>query len=304
MHIATSKYSKRLLLLVLISFSLSTQAQNLSNAGKEFWVAWGHNAVSASFVLYITSDTYANINITIPGTSFTPISGLIAPGQVVSYPISLAGLMLANEGLISNKAIHITSDVSVVAYAHQYAGASSGATMLMPVESYGRSYYSLNITQVTNVTPSYSYFFAIASEDNTTIEITPSVNTVGGRIANIPFTVNLNKGQIYNVFGTINGSTGLDVSGSKIKSVAGSDGVCHPIAVFSGSSRITLIGASGDVIEQQIFPAQAWGTRYLTSPTVSTTSSFLNNLNVYRVAVRDPSTRCKTQWSSTSWTTE
>lgn len=282
-------------------------AQNKSNKGKEFWTGWGHNVLNAGtastdskLVIYLSADQVSNIVITVPGTSFT-ITDAIPAGQVRTYNIpSNVGCFITTEGVLSNKAIHIESDVPIVAYCHQYGSNSSGATMLMPVETYGYTYYSLNYTQVSNSnspnTP-YSWCFVIASEDNTKIQITPSVPTQGGKPANVTYTVNLNKGQIYNFFGRYNGTSGLngeDLSGSKIVSVADFSGVCHPIAVFSGASRIVICsGSGGDVLQQQIFPASAWGTRYLTYPTIQANSTSTPYINFYRIAVRDPLTVVK-----------
>jgi gliding motility-associated-like protein len=297
-------------LLILIFCVLQTRAQNLSNKGKEFWTGWGHNVLSAGtaatdtkLAIYLSADQVSTISIAIPGSvSFATINDVIPAGVVKTYLIpATSGAFLSSEGL-SDKGIKITSDVPIAAYAHQYGSQSSGATMLMPVETFGYNYYSLNYTQRSNQNspnPAYSWFFIVASEDNTRVEITPSAITQSGRPAGTPFTANLSRGQIYNVFGRNNGgSTGItlgeDLTGSKIASVPGGDGKCHPIAVFSGASRIVICSSSGgDMIQQQIFPASAWGTQYLTAPTITAGNVNTNYINIYRVAVRDPSTIVK-----------
>jgi hypothetical protein len=302
-----------LLLLACLSFFINVNAQNKSNKGKEFWVAWGHNVLPAGtsagatskLSIYLSAEQTSNITISIPGTSFSTITDVINAGQVKTYQITLTSIMLTTEGIISNKSIHVESDADIVAYAHQYGQNSAGATMLMPVETYGYTYYSLNYTQISNMlgngpagTGCYSWCYAIASEDNTKLQITPSTLTEGGSTANTTFTINLNKGQIYNFFGKNNGGSnpyfGNDLTGSKIVSVADINGICHPIAVFSGSSRM-LVNATngGDVLQQQIFPASAWGTRYLTVPSSSSTNISSFNNNFYRIAVRNPTTNVK-----------
>ena len=82
------------------------------------------------------------------------------------------------------------------------------------------------------------------------------------------------------------------MTGSKIKSVVGADGNCHPIAFFSGSGGIRICrGDGGEYMQQQVFPAQAWGTRYLTYHTINNTNTDIleTNRNYYRVCVSDPS---------------
>jgi hypothetical protein len=206
----------------------------------------------------------------------------------------------------SNKGIHILSDVPVAAYAHQYGPMVSGATMLMPVETYGFSYYSINYYQdrsQSNPSEWYSWFFVIASENNTRIRITPSDTTKAGWLPGQTYTVDLNKGEMFHVFGK-GGPFGSfqpelcskDMTGSKIVSVPGSDGVCHPVGVFSGSGGLRLCrGDGGEFVHQQVFPSQAWGTRYLTYHTINNTSTNIleTNRNYYRVCVQDPTTIVK-----------
>ena len=143
----------------------------------------------------------------------------------------------------------------------------------------------------------YSWFSVIADRDSTVIELTPSNPTLGGRPANVPFTVTLNRGEVYQVLGRINtGSNGFDMTGSKAKSMPNSQGKCLPFAFFSGSSRTSIYCAgqnttgNGDNIIQQNFPSQAWGKRYLTAPTSNTSSASSFITNIYRVMVKDPTT--------------
>ena len=146
----------------------------------------------------------------------------------------------------------------------------------------------MNFTQVSNDLNSNSYFTIIAVEDNTTIEITPSANTTNGWGAGTTNSVTLNKGQIYQVLGTVNGTTGVDLTGSLIKSVAsGSGGGCKRIAVFSGSGKIS-IGCSNantsDNLYQQLYPTGSWGLKYLTIP------SYNRPTNYYRIIRKTAST--------------
>src|SRR5688572_374109 len=194
--------------------------------------------------------------------------------------------------------IHIESDVPIVAYAHTFGSASSGATMLMPVETYGYSYISINSKQ--RYQPNcFSWAYVIASHDNTVVEITPSVVTRLGKPAGLPFTVTLNKGQVYQIIGAnpTNGPDALEVSGTKFRSIANPMGDCYPVAVFSGSSRtynpISCGSGGGDNDNQQCFPTQAWGKRYLTAPTSRSTAANQFHTNSYKVLVKDPATVVK-----------
>jgi gliding motility-associated-like protein len=305
MKYPASRYLLLLAGLFIFSFSIHAQTQR-SNKGKEFWLGYGHNVLftqggnTQNMVLYLSAESAANVTVSVNGTSWSQTVAVPANTVDISVTIPKTGAddaRIMSEGVFT-RGIHIVSDTPIVVYAHQQGSVSSGATMLMPVETYGYTYYSLNFTQVSNYPDSYSWFFVIASADNTRIQLTPSANTEGGWLAGQTYTVNLNKGEGYNVFGKKTGNaTGEDLSGSKIVSVAGADGNCHPVAVFSGSSRniICSQGNGGEVMQQQIFPANAWGTRYLTYHTVMNPNGDISGpfLNYYRVAVRKPGTIVK-----------
>jgi gliding motility-associated-like protein len=299
-------------------FGLPGLTQNLSNKGKEFWVGYGHHQFmepdwspnnSMEMILYFSAEQTANVRVTINNTAYvrnyvvpagTVIASQLIPKagtfdcRLYSDPPSFGGT--GGEGVF-DRGIHIESDVPIVAYAHIYGSLSSGATMLMPVETWGYNYVSLNSQQVYAAN-CFSWMYVVAKENNTRIEITPSVPTRNGRMPGVPFQVDLQKGQIYQLVGArIAGSQGHELTGTKIVSVANASGVCYPIAVFSGSSRTAITcsggGGSGDNNMQQVFPYSAWGKRYLTAPTSlgSVASSF--HTNIYKIAVKDPTTVVK-----------
>ncbi|HMC99122.1 MAG TPA: PKD domain-containing protein, partial [Ferruginibacter sp.] len=91
----------------------------------------------------------------------------------------------------------------------------------------------------------------------------------------------------FNALGTLTGNSGVDLTGSKIVSIASGTGNCKPIAVFSGSGKINLncpvnAGGSADNYIVQSFPKTAWGKNYLTVPTAGMP------YNYFRIAVSDP----------------
>lgn len=291
-------------------------AQNISNRGREFWVGYGHHQFmepgqtnSQEMVLYFSAEQAANVTVTIKGRAGTLVKTYPVPANTVvasdlipkagqydcrlyDLPPSFGGS--GGEGQF-DLSIHIESDVPVVAYAHTYGSASSGATMLIPVEAYGHQYYSLNSTQVY-ASNCFSWAYVVAAFDNTVVEITPTVQTRTGKPAGTPFTVNLNKGQIYQVIGAnlTGGSTSLELSGTRFRSIANGSGNCYPIAVFSGSSRtsnpISCGSGGGDNDNQQSFPTQSWGKKYLLAPLSSSNGASTFQRNSFRVLVKDPTT--------------
>ncbi|MDA3615528.1 PKD domain-containing protein [Polluticaenibacter yanchengensis] len=307
------KYKISFLVVCLVS-ALGVFSQNLSNRGKEFWVAYGHHQFmepgqtnSQEMVLYFSAEEAATVTVKINGTNWVrtynvPANRVISSEtmpksgtydcRLFSLPPSYGGT--GGEGLFT-RGISISSNVPIVAYAHTYGSASSGASMLMPIETWGHSYISVNSNQ-TYQPNCFSWAFVIANHDNTVVEIVPSQLTRAGRQANQPFSVTLNKGEIYQVIGAnpTSGTSALELTGTRFKSLANSNGVCYPIAVFSGSSRTSnpmpCGSGGGDNDNQQLFPTQAWGKRYLTAPLANTVSVNNNQTNGYKVIIRKAGT--------------
>ncbi len=299
---------KFLLYIIFITGCYKVIAQDKSNKGTEFWLGYGNNisfdvveyngANNQEQVLYISAEEAAEVTVSVNGTAWSQTISIPANSVDVSIVLPKDGpddCRIRNEGVFE-RAIHVVSTKPVVVYAHQYNTQLSGATMLLPVETYGYTYYSINYKQPPVNNWGKNWFYVIASEDNTTIRITVSDTTQGGLLPGETITVNLNKGQLYNVFGKVAEYNETDLTGSKIVSVAGSDGKCHPIAVFSGCSRLILcLTDGGEVAQQQIFPASAWGTRYLTFHSIIATSNPLTTpfINVFRVMVTNHGTVVK-----------
>ena len=279
-------------------------AQSKSNRGKEFWVGYGHNVLftadnpinAQNLTLYISTEQASTVIVSVNGTAWSQTLNIPANTVDFSIIIPKTGVndaRITKDGKM-DRGIHIVASQPVVVYAHQYGIQSSAATMLFPVEAYGYSYTSINYTQVTNFGNAYSWMFVVAAEDNTRLQFKPSDSTQGGWLPGQTYTVDLNKGEIYNLFGKQTGNnTSKDLTGSQVASVEGADGKCHPFGMFSGSSRITMCaGNGGEVMMQQIFPRSAWGTVYLTHSTLNNLTGNINLpfTNIYRVVVNDPST--------------
>jgi len=304
----------RLFLIFLFATnSLSAFSQDFSNKGKEFWVGYGshvnmYNARgiedtitggTQNMVLYFTSDRNATVTVEIPNSSpvWKRTYKVTANKVTVSDTLPKFGAedaRLTKEGK-SIKGIHVVADANIIAYAHIYNGSISGASLLFPVTTLARDYYSINFTQVSNSANSYCYSYVIATEDNTNIEIIPSANTFNN-LKGDTIRVLLNKGEVYNIFGRVTTNTnpykGEDLTGTRIRSVATATSACKKIAVFSGSGKLSLscgtVGAgSADNYIQQAFPSNAWGRKYLTVPTNKMPN------NYYRIAVSDPKTIVK-----------
>jgi gliding motility-associated-like protein len=274
------------LLITLAFFNIKTSAQDFSNKGKEFWLAYSYHVGmvnsaggSPAMTLYLTSDVNTAYKVEVFGAA-TLQSGNINAGQVVTVNVP-STYFINDEGLFNNRAIRITGDKPIVVYSFITRAAASAATLCLPTNVLGREYISTNFTQISNEQNSHSFITIVGVEDNTTVEIKPTANTKNGWLAGNTYTVNLNKGTIYQVLGAVTGNNGVDLTGTRVRSIASGTGGCKRIAVFSGSGKMyigcTSGGAGADNLYQQLYPVGTWGKKFLTAP------SFSRPNNYYRI---------------------
>ena len=264
------------------AFSIATiHAQDFSNKGKEFWVVFPPHQPSApanlaDLSLYISSDKNTSGHIVINGDSipfnviaFTPQEFILPRAttyvggaeSATDDPTSIQKIVL-NKGI---KVIVTEGKPGVVVYAHMYASARSAASIILPVSVLERKYQVISYTQsqptlaaVANESRR-SQFSVVAVEDNTVIRIQLRKS---GQISGLPYDVALPKaGTIYSF------QDPLDLTGTSIESVSVDGTVCKKIAVFSGSSSLS-IGTTGSVdpLYQQSYPTNSWGLNYFITP--------------------------------------
>src|SRR6476620_8184904 len=104
-----------LLSLLLIFFPFILNAQDFSNKGKEFWLAYSYHVGMVNsggglpeMKLYITSDVNTTYKVEIFGVA-TLQAGSIVAGQVVTVIIPTT-YFIDNEGTFNGKAIRVTAD--------------------------------------------------------------------------------------------------------------------------------------------------------------------------------------------------
>jgi gliding motility-associated-like protein len=277
-------------LLLLASFwGSASYSQDFSNKGKEFWLAYsyhvGMNGNNPTMTLYLTSDVTTTYTVEIFGVT-TLSTGTINANQVV--PVVVPNTYFINgDGTFNGRAVRVTAVKPIVVYSFITRNQASAATLCLPLNVLGKEYYATSFTQVSNENNSNSFVTIVGVEDNTSIEITPTANTVGGWLANSTHTITLNKGQVYQVLGTVSGNSGVDLTGTHVQSVASGSGGCKRIAVFSGSGKVSIgtpgcNGGSADNLYQQVYPVAAWGRKYVTAPSVNKPN------NYYRIQRSSP----------------
>ena len=273
--------------------STFSSAQDFSNKGKDFFIAYpahidGTNSVMG---IYITSEVNASGTIQVGPTATIPFT--VTANQVTRKFIGASGTVDASNSYVylslpddvkTNAAIRIIADKAVVVYTHIIRSARSGATLTLPSTVLGTEYIAPSHQNVGS-SAGYGEIAVVATQPSTLVEITPSVTGRAGKPANVPFQIMLpNVGDVYQFQGVLN----ADISGTRIKSIStGGTGGCKPIAVFSATtwSAFDCSNASGgDNLYQQLFPLRTWGKKFITAP-------FINRpYDIYRIFISDPTT--------------
>ena len=269
---------KTLLFLFFATIGAGAFAQDFSNRGREFWVAYSYHVGmvngggSPVMTLYLTSPVATTYTVEAFGSTGAPIStGNINANQVVSVTIPNTLFIDINGPAPAGRAIRVTAADPIAMYSFITRSSASAATLCLPTNVLGREYVASSFTQVSNEANSCSYITIIGVEDNTTVDITVTAPTRGNWATGSTNRITLDKGQVYQVLGTTTGNNGVDLSGSKIVSVASSGASCKRIAVFSGSGKLGIAaggctGPSADNLYQQLYPVSTWGKRFLTAP--------------------------------------
>jgi gliding motility-associated-like protein len=249
---------KLLLKIILATLSLwafSIQAQN-NMAGKEFWLGFLNSYYSETeLIIQITSEHFTSGTVSIPlqnwDTAFS-----VSPGNVATIYLPLNIQNNVSE-VVANNGVYISAKNNISVVAGNHATFSTDASVILPIEMLKTDYFGIAYTAYGT---SPSDLLIVATHNNTTIEITPSVNTFAGKPAKIPFEITLQKGQSY----LLQSSGAGDISGTKIVG----KNILYPFAVFGGVI-ITNVPAgcfAADHLYQQMYPVNNWGKEYLISP--------------------------------------
>ncbi len=241
-----------------------------STEGTDFWFGflegrWDRSNGKNHYVeITVTAREATNFTITI-GPDET-IYGTYSVGANNRKQIQIDPAILVEphgSEKIEDKGIHLVSEKPVNVYALNYDRNSADVAVIYPIQSLGKEYFAICYTPDVAKDGRNSEFVVVATEDSTTIEITPSKITDKLQPKDSTFTVNLNKGQVYQVQSeNIENASGQgDLTGSFI--VAN-----KPVAFYSGSegTRIPSGECCWDHLYEQIPPIRSWGREYYTVP--------------------------------------
>ena len=212
---------------------LNAQTTPLPTLGKEFWCGFLQNAYGAQELrLNIASQSATTGTVSMPLTGWSQSINVPANGVVtVIVPVSAEH---TGSETISNKGVLVQTSDSVTVTAVSMQSFTTDAAQVLPIQSLSTSYRAEAYRGLPGFAEFYkSELLIIATADGTQIDITPSVNTLGGHLAGSTYTVLLNAGEGYQVQSQL---ASLDVTGTSIVGTAQS-GVCRPFAVFAAFQK-------------------------------------------------------------------
>ena len=256
---------KRLLFgaFLLPAFALLAQ-DAIPTKGTDFWIGFMQNYEVEPFQeelnIFITSDQSTVGTVEIPGQGFSqPFTVVANQTTTVTLDNPIAEHFTNQE--VEQKGIFVQTADTVSVFAINFNGFTADGTKILPIQSLGVEY---RISSYQGLSSWGSEFLIVATEDDSEIEITPSAATLGGDAAGVPFIVELDRGESYQVKVA---QSADDFMGTVIKGTE-ANGECRPFAVFSGSgcTNIPTNCFACDHIYEQNFPVETWGTDYYVVP--------------------------------------
>jgi hypothetical protein len=242
----------------------------LGCTGRDFWFAFPgmyapDPASPATPRLRVTGANGTTVTVTIPGLSTNLVATIASSVATITLPaaVDLGGL---NDGVL-NRGIHLTATAPVGVQAISQADHTSDGFLALPTEVLTGEYVvaAFPNTQVGVPEISGSQFAVVATRTNTSVVITPKVET-GLRIAGVPYTIVLtNIGDCYQLRNT--NDAPADLTGTVIEAD-------QPVAVLGGHVCAN-VNSGGlffcDYLVEQMVPVERLGAEFFTAPLLTRT---------------------------------
>lgn len=279
------KYTWKTLLLLLITLALATPsfAQDATTQGKEFWLSFIANGFK--YHPDVSSSGWVRVQLIVSakrdceGTIINPNTGwtqnfTVEANDIFSIDLDEEQVYVENSEneRIVNKGLKITTTDTVSVYCANIATYSFDASFVLPTPGLADDYIIQTYDQSSGSYDPSSAFVIVATEDDTTIDITPSVNTLGGHQANQTFTITMNAGEAYQVRSNMSFGS-RDLSGTRVTSHD-----CKKIAIFNGNN-LTLIPTSAmsdsDCVFEQAMPVRSWGKKFVVTSSLDRNEDYV-----------------------------
>lgn len=251
-----------LMSMVLIIFVFSTQKVE-AQQDKEFWFAAPEVSASVGdnpiFLRFMTYDSPSNVTVSLPADGgFTPINLSIPANSVDSLNLTtfLAQIESPAGDIVSDNGIRIIATEDISAFYELRNANNKEVFTLKGSKSLGTNFYTpfqKNWDNASTTPASFSSIEIVATEDNTTVLITPKTS-VTGHVQGTTYSVTLNEGETYSAR-DMNITAATSLSGS----IVSSD---KPIAVTVFSGALSNSGCTS-AVGDQITPEDYAGRRFI-----------------------------------------
>ena len=234
-----------------------------------FWFAAPDISTIHELPIHLRMTSYlqpCTVTISQPAGGGLPTQTLsMAPNTTLSVDLSawITSIECLPGNVIQNKGIKITSSNKMSIYYEVNANGPNPELFVLKGRNavgndfYISSQYILDNSLLHTPRPK-SAFNIVATEDNTVVTITPTNNIVG-HAANIPFVINLNKGQTYAAI-AVSEVAALHLQGSRVIST-------KPIAITLSDDLLqggpVYGGFCQDLTGDQTVPVNIIGTEYV-----------------------------------------
>ncbi len=222
----------------LLPLQIAFADATVDTRGTAFYLSVPDNINAPSLFLYISSETEANVNVSIPSQAVDD-DIVVDANSVYTYDLPEA-IELSATGT-SSASIYVTSDEEISVYIANISGSTSDAYVGLPVDGLGTEYYVVGYQGAGD-----GYIATTATQDATDVEI---FNAAGVSVA----TATIDTGEIYYYENAVTD----DISGFSVVATL-------PVSVVSGNTCANVpVGASAcDFIAEMIPPTDSLGTEF------------------------------------------
>lgn len=276
------KYLKILFLGVLFLNAI----QAVSQVDTVFWFAMPHLTHSHPGrpvkLCVSTFGQAATVTVTKPATNTTITTFTVPANSSQAYELISSSESALNgfeciQNTTSNYGICIRSTAKINAYI-AVQNNNSEIYSLKGKNAYGTQFFiplQNRYVNATNYSDARNSVEVIATENNTVVTITPSVTLwPGTHPAGVPFTVTLNRGQVYSFASNSQTASG-HLCGTTVTAT-------KPVVVDVSDDSVTPNGGNQDLVAEQIVPEDLAGRFHIAVPSPPAASNTYSGTGTYQ----------------------
>lgn len=250
--------SRSLFAILLLSVNCIFAQNQLSNAGKDFWLSFARNnqVRNSSLRIYITSEVNTQATITTVFGSTTYNITADSTTEVILNADTFSAILQTNNPAVENKGINVTSRDDITVFASNVQNFTTDASVVLPTAAIGIGpEYVFNIGTIQQ----QSGLLFVGIEDSTVIRFFNQPN-------NFPDSIILNQHQVFMIPYNSNSTT--------MRATTPND--CKPFAVFFTNTCANVGGCVAcDHLYTQVLPNSKWSTSYVATPFINQTNGYL-----------------------------